>query len=273
MRYLIACASLLGLLLINPLDLSAQGDIDPNDPGDRAAVIAQANGGDSNAQLLLGFWYLNGDGVDRDLSEAFDWMQRAAYGGNATAQYTLADMYRQGEGAPYDESKAIDWMEKAAAQGHAQAIVDLMELRDPHDDGGQRVHGDWMSRIPPQVASVARTRTGLGDPALVMSCIESGLCYYSFLLFRECEHDRQVPVRVQAAGVSRSFSLQCINRGGGGYRVLLADPGQTKRFDPLVRKGRSLRLSFPGGQGEPVVFSLKGSAAAIDRARRLAAMR
>lgn len=274
-RY-ITLAALLGLLLLNPLNALAQGDIDPNDPRDRQAVMEKAGDGDSGAQLLLGFWYYYGDGVGQNLSKAFKWMQRAAYGGNATAQYTVADMYIQGEGAPYDESKAIYWLERAASQGHKQATLDLQELQAEHDSGGHRLHGDWMSRKRPDGSSFARSRTYMGDPTFVMLCVESGNCSYSFLLFRECEHDQQVSTRIQVDGSSQRFSFLCDSSGSGDQHILMASPSQFDRLDPLVRRGSSLKISFPGdpsGQGHSHVFSLKGSAAAIDRAKSLVGVR
>jgi hypothetical protein len=50
-----------------------------------------ADQGNAFAQRNVGFLYANGLGVQRDLKQAREWMQKAAAGGNEDAKKWLAD--------------------------------------------------------------------------------------------------------------------------------------------------------------------------------------
>src|SRR5436190_6957828 len=62
----------------------------PGPPGDIAAITAQADQGDTEAQIKLGDAYLRGLGVTRNDAEAVRWFSLAANKGNAKAQFILA---------------------------------------------------------------------------------------------------------------------------------------------------------------------------------------
>ncbi|MHB9147248.1 MAG: tetratricopeptide repeat protein, partial [Candidatus Amoebophilus sp.] len=88
-------------------------------------VIADATAGGILAQCNLGFMYSNGQGVDRDDKQAFEWYSKSAYQGNAIAQNNLGNMYRDRQGVDRDYKQAFEWFEKAAHQGNAQAQCSL----------------------------------------------------------------------------------------------------------------------------------------------------
>ena len=79
-------------------------------------------------QYYLAEMYFDGQGVDRDLTEAFKWFHKAAEQGNTEAQHYLGVMYRDGHGPGQDYLEAIKWYRKAAEQGHAQAKNDLGQM-------------------------------------------------------------------------------------------------------------------------------------------------
>jgi len=108
----------------------------------------------AEAQFYLGKCYENGDGVEKDITQAMEWYRKAAEqgfaeakdkikiletylkakDGDAEAQYELGNSYYAGTGGVMqDYSEAMKWYRKAERQGHAGAknfmeqckIVDL----------------------------------------------------------------------------------------------------------------------------------------------------
>jgi TPR repeat protein len=81
-----------------------------------------AEQGNAKAQVELAHRYLKGDGVERDLAQAFYWYRQAAAQGDADAQYNLAIMYEYGWGVEKDIAQAVEWYRKAMDQGHEGAF-------------------------------------------------------------------------------------------------------------------------------------------------------
>ncbi len=81
--------------------------------------------GDAEAENLLGVFYINGVGTEKNLTKAYELISRAASKNNAKAQYNLGRMYKKGEGVSIDFQKAIDWFEKAKEQGNQRATYSL----------------------------------------------------------------------------------------------------------------------------------------------------
>lgn len=90
----------------------------------RAALTA-AELGDAEAQFTLATMYGDGEGVDQDLDQMFDWMHKAADQGYAKAQDDLACMYLSGLPGPAAEAKGLSWRRRAADQGYAPAQAGL----------------------------------------------------------------------------------------------------------------------------------------------------
>ena len=57
-----------------------------------------ADRGDANAQFHLGLYYANGQGVEKNLTEAAKWYRKAAEQGYAKAQCNLGLCYANGQG-------------------------------------------------------------------------------------------------------------------------------------------------------------------------------
>lgn len=83
--------------------------------------------GDAQAQLELGYDYLYGFNVSRDLEQAARWLEAAAENGNAEAQHSLAMMYDSGEGVDKDTDKAMELYLKSANQGYDLAQLSLAQ--------------------------------------------------------------------------------------------------------------------------------------------------
>lgn len=76
-----------------------------------------AEGGNSDAQYMLGDFYITGDGnLEKDEEKGFDWIKKSAEQGNKFAQYKLASLYMGGIGFAKDEKLALDWLLKSAKQ-------------------------------------------------------------------------------------------------------------------------------------------------------------
>ena len=80
-----------------------------------------AEGGDKEAQWLIGIMYETGKNVSQDNSEAVKWHRMAAEQGYFRAQGSLGNCYWNGKGVAKDLAEAVNWFWKAAAQGCAPA--------------------------------------------------------------------------------------------------------------------------------------------------------
>ena len=87
-----------------------------------------ADAGDAMAQAVLGFMYINGQGVAQDDALALKWFGLSAAGGNSDAQHNLAYMYDTGLGAPRNVLEAMKWYKLAAAQGRADSQFNLANI-------------------------------------------------------------------------------------------------------------------------------------------------
>lgn len=89
---------------------------------------ADALAGDAGAQNDLGCAYSSGDGVAKNLKEAFMWFERSAKQGNKYGQYNVGRYYQYGFGTPKNIQLAIEWYEKAADQGFGKAANMLGDI-------------------------------------------------------------------------------------------------------------------------------------------------
>jgi TPR repeat protein len=83
-----------------------------------AAVRTRAARGDVVAQFsLAALLYYGGS----DLTQAVDWLRKAAAQGYGDAEFQLGQLYDFGFGVAQDERVALEWYRKAAAHGSAAA--------------------------------------------------------------------------------------------------------------------------------------------------------
>lgn len=97
-------------------------------------IRADALAGDSGAQNSLGCAYASGDGVVKDLKEAFMWFEKAAQNGDKYGQYNAGIYYQNGWGCVKNVSKAIEWYEKSAMQGYGKAAHSLGKIHEKGDN-------------------------------------------------------------------------------------------------------------------------------------------
>lgn len=79
--------------------------------------LKAAKAGDSAAMQTIGLDYLVGDGVNKDPAKAADWLEKAANFGQPMAMGTIGVLYGYGRGVPKDLAKAEFWLKKAIASG------------------------------------------------------------------------------------------------------------------------------------------------------------
>ncbi|KAI8886566.1 HCP-like protein [Backusella circina FSU 941] len=77
-----------------------------------------ARGGISDAHHILGIFYQEGRGIDRDYSRAMEFYEEATSKDHEEAMYRLAQMYLHGKGAKANYKKAYEIFTMAAKQGH-----------------------------------------------------------------------------------------------------------------------------------------------------------
>ena len=81
------------------------------------------------AECQIGYCYLEGFGVEKDLEKAVYWTRRAAEHGDWDGQYNLGCFYEDGTGTARDMEQAAHWYREAARQGHDLAIQKCKELK------------------------------------------------------------------------------------------------------------------------------------------------
>ena len=85
------------------------------------------------AQYNLAILYFTGQGVDRDMGEAFRWTRAAAEQGHVAAQFNLGSLYYSGDGTDVDRDKAVEMFGLAARAGHANAALLLANMFNDGD--------------------------------------------------------------------------------------------------------------------------------------------
>jgi TPR repeat protein len=84
--------------------------------------LALAEKGYPLAECQVGYFYLEGLGIEKDFERAFYWTHRAAEHGDRDAQYNLASFYESETGVKRDMELAEYWYKQAALQNHDLAI-------------------------------------------------------------------------------------------------------------------------------------------------------
>jgi hypothetical protein len=84
--------------------------------------VAAAEAGDSDGQNMLGRCYENGWGTTIDMARAAQCYAKAADAGHGWAQYNLGHLLLDGTGVAQDRDAAFALYSRAAAQGHERAM-------------------------------------------------------------------------------------------------------------------------------------------------------
>jgi hypothetical protein len=88
----------------------------------------RAEGDDPEATAWIGSCYANGDGVDVDNVQAFEWYRRSAELGHVPAQANLGAFYFMGRGVAKDAAEAVRWLALAAEADDQNGMFNLAHL-------------------------------------------------------------------------------------------------------------------------------------------------
>jgi TPR repeat protein len=88
----------------------------------------RAEADDAEAAAWIGSCYANGDGVDVDDAQAFEWYRRSAELGHVPAQANLGAFYFMGRGVAKDAAEAVRWLGRAAESGDQNGMFNLAHL-------------------------------------------------------------------------------------------------------------------------------------------------
>lgn len=81
--------------------------------------------GDAKGWVMLGVLYENGDGVRKNLREAFKCYENAKNLNDAEGKFHLSRMYLDGRGTKQNTKQGIHWLTESAEQGYVKAQMRL----------------------------------------------------------------------------------------------------------------------------------------------------
>ena len=98
--------------------------------------VGLAGQGNTSAQVNVGNLYAKGLGVEKNLNEAFRWLNMAAEKGDINAQNSIGEMYLLGNGLLKDITKADMWFTIASNNGNKIALENktLLEKQMSEED-------------------------------------------------------------------------------------------------------------------------------------------
>ena len=120
---------LLGLLNFSPIGASA--GMTPDEVKKFEEVKAKAEKGDAEAQMWLGWHYLDGEGVAKDSKQATIWWRKSAEQGHEVSINNLAGFYFRiknrdvKDRTPEDVAQAVFWWRKGAELGYPDSQNEL----------------------------------------------------------------------------------------------------------------------------------------------------
>jgi TPR repeat protein len=91
-------------------------------------TIAEAEGGSTVAQAILGISYFHGNGVKQDFGEAFRWLNLAAEREAPRALYHLGVILEQGLCGEIDLARAFDCFLRASLREEVQAYIHVARM-------------------------------------------------------------------------------------------------------------------------------------------------
>ncbi|MFK5977260.1 MAG: peptidoglycan-binding protein [Rhizobiaceae bacterium] len=115
----------------NPMDMAAKAGTAitsapmPSSNAGNIQLRQAAASGNLSALFEIGRIYTDGNGVERDLTEAAKWYRLAAERGHSPAQYRIGNFFEKGHGMVRDIDEAMVWYRLAAKQGNALAMHNL----------------------------------------------------------------------------------------------------------------------------------------------------
>ena len=152
--------------------------------------LLAAEHGDVFAQYELAKRYHEGNGVEKNIHQAFNWYLKAAGHGHVEAQFITATILDKGStGIEPNSEEAYKWYSKAAAQGHSQAQAEISSGRwnnlvpkiriDGDNITFAESHSEHVSNKSPFTREKLEKLTTQADEGDVDAQYDLGIRYYS----------------------------------------------------------------------------------------------
>lgn len=194
-----------------------------------------AEKGDSQAQCNLGYLYDTGKGVQEDCNKAVYWYKKSAENGFAQGQFNLAYMYESGRGVEKDNNKAIYWFKKAAEQGHSDAKKKIAELNGKEQGSQQSKQNSADGNV---IARGLYTITGVYKQG--GQFYSSGNPYLtSFDIYENCLYEGDAKKAFKYVGTETCDNIRCRRYGSNNDNYYLVTP------DGSVRRSWSFSANYP----------------------------
>lgn len=199
--------------LLLPPALSRAGDelqagIAAYEAGDfqaaRRLLAPLAEGGNAEAQFVIGKTYFHGSNSDEDRAAAIGWFTKAAKQGFARALGALGYMANNGVGTAKDEKKALCLYIDAARRGHADSQWSLAKLF--HERGNLERHDYWLSRAERQGQMYALGR--VAEIWLLNPLVFDKTQAYLYLIISARKGDRLSADRLSGIRKAPSFAAK-----------------------------------------------------------------
>ncbi len=117
-----------------------------------------AENGNPDAAYRVTTFYRKGLGGEQDLSEALNWLHRAAELDQAQAQMELGEHYRKGMGVTQSSDEALHWFKRAADNGNPPALFLMGRVYDE----GYEVERDYVEAYAYYAVSAQKGYTPAG---------------------------------------------------------------------------------------------------------------
>ena len=137
--------------------------------------------------------------------------------------------------------------------------------------GEEFTSGDWTWSIEDPEMFYAATENSAGQALMQLCDTEDGTCFYAVGFDTTCDEGDSYPALVNADTGASSIQLLCGGKFRDGTNMMLVE--DFDQIDGIVRKAKRIGFALPmqGDEFKAVRFSLKGSVAAIDAMRKVAA--
>lgn len=222
------------------------GNINPIDHAYEDLLI-KANEGDSRAQYLIGCFYYFGRKVESNHAIASKWFIKSANQNLVDAQTILGYQYMYGDGVLKDIDKAIQFLEKAQGQGSAYACFLLGKIYQFDKDKKNRftASGYYVWAIEMGSTQAKRYRADMymesGEykdaldlyvKALKEGCVESA--YNAANIFeygRGCEANDELAFSLYKHAAENGVMMAQHNVGAYYYNAKYVEKDVKKAFD------------------------------------------
>lgn len=210
-------------------------------------LVIKANNGDSRAQYLIGCFYYYGRKVETNHSIASNWFKKSAEQNLVDAQTILGYQYMYGDGIAKDVDKAIELLEKAHSQGSAYACFLLGKIYhfDPQKKSRFTASGYYVWAIEMGSTEAKRYRadmymdTGSYKEALDLyvralkeGCVESA--YNAANMFeygRGCEVNNELAFNLYLHAAQNGVMMAQHNVGAYYYNAKYIEKDVNKAFE------------------------------------------